>query len=135
MIDVARLIEWLGVDGAIAGLGVSELSISELLEACSAPPPPNSKMKRADVIKWIVESVRAAQTKDARELMEMDAESLREYFHSIRASREEILSLLSELDIRPKNVMRQNLIEFASREISDIGMFKRVADGGKSSPR
>ncbi|MFC5526176.1 hypothetical protein ACFPPA_10520 [Rhodanobacter ginsengisoli] len=132
MINVEKLIEWLGVEGAIAGLDGSDLTISELLEACQRESPPHSKMKRRDVVKWIVEEVRSLQTKGPDELMAMDADSLRDYFISIRASRDEILGLLAALDIRPGSVARRNLTEFAAREISDIGMYRRVARGGKS---
>jgi hypothetical protein len=132
MINVETLIEWLGVEGAIAGLDGSDLTISELMEVSKKEHPPQSKMKRRDVVKWIVDDVRSQQTKSPDELMSMDADSLRDYFISIRASKDEILGLLAALDIRPGSVARRNLTEFAAREISDIGMYRRVAKGSKS---
>jgi hypothetical protein len=59
----------------------------------------------------------------------MDPESLRMYFSKLKFSREELLDLLATLDIRPGSVARKNLAEFAAREISDIGMYKRIAKG------
>ena len=63
--------------------------------------------------------------------MTMDADALKAYFLSIKASKKEILDLLESLDIRPGSVARNNLTEFAAREISDIGMYRRVAQGVK----
>jgi len=62
--------------------------------------------------------------------MQMDIEALKAYFIEIKASREEILALLLELDIRPGSSAKTSLVDFAAREISDIGMYRRVASGG-----
>lgn len=130
MINIEQLIEWLGVEGAIAGLDNSDLTNSEILELSSfLKQTVTSKMKRIDIVKLIVESKRSEITKKPEELIEMGADELREYFIKIRASKNEILELLNSLDIRPGSVARKNLTEFAAREISDIGMYKRVAQG------
>ncbi len=60
----------------------------------------------------------------------MDADSLRTYFFDIKATHAEILTLLQKMDIRPGSAAKKNLAEFAAREISDIGMYRRVASGG-----
>lgn len=131
MIDVENLIECLGVKGAIAGLEASDWTIAELIEECGVEHFPHSKMKKHDVVKRIVEDVRRRQTKHPDELMAMDADQLRSYFATVRMSREEILELLATLDIRPGSIVRKNLTEFAAQEISDIGMYRRVAKGNK----
>jgi hypothetical protein len=41
------------------------------------------------------------------------------------------LGVLGKLDIRPSAAARKSLIEFAAQEISDIGMFRRVAKADK----
>lgn len=134
MIDLEKLIEWLGVEGVIAGIDGSELTIGEIGELIPDwKPAGHSKLKRHDLIRAMVEHKRRELTKKPEELMAMDAESLKAYFLSIKASRKEILELLESLDIRPGSVARNNLTEFASREISDIGMYKRVAQGAKGA--
>ena len=132
MIDLEKLIEWLGVEGAIAGLDGSDLTAAELGELMPASKPPgHSKLKRRDLIKALVEQKRLDLRKNPEELMTMDADALKAYFLSIKASKKEILDLLESLDIRPGSVARNNLTEFAAREISDIGMYRRVAQGVK----
>ncbi len=131
--DLEKLIAWLGVEGAIAGLDGSDLTAAELGELMSESKlPGHSKMKRRDLIRALVERKRLDLTKKPEELMEMDADALKTYFLAIKASKKEILDLLESLDIRPGSVARNNLTEFAAREISDIGMYRRVAQGAKS---
>jgi Ca2+-binding EF-hand superfamily protein len=131
-IDLEKLIEWLGVEGAIAGLDGSDLTTAELGELMpESKRSGHSKLKRRDLIKAMVEQKRLDLTKKPEELMAMDADSLKAYFLSIKASKKEILDLLESMDIRPGSVARNNLTEFAAREISDIGMYRRVAQGTK----
>ena len=133
MINIEKLIEWLGVEGAIAGLDASDLTTAELGELMSLNKFSGySKLKRSELIKSLVLKKRAEMTKKPEELMSMDKESLKDYFQSIKASKKEIIDLLESLDIRPGSVARNNLTEFAAREISDIGMYKRVAQGNKA---
>lgn len=130
MIDLKQLITWLGTEGAKAGLDKSDLTNSDLIEMFSSILPKNSaKTKRAELIDIIVSQQRKEMVKKPDELMEMDADSLKEYFHSIKVSRAEILELLESLDIRPGSIARKNIMEFAVREITDIGMYQRVAKG------
>lgn len=133
MIDLEKLIEWLGVEGAIAGLDASDLTSAEISELMpDAKFSGHSKLKRRDLIKALVERKRLDLTKKPEELMAMDADALKAYFMSIKASKKEILDLLESMDIRPGSVARNNLTEFAAREISDIGMYRRVAQGSNS---
>ena len=126
-----QLVAWLGPEGAIAGLEHSELTIAELveLEPSIAAVKASSKLKRGELIKQIVAAVRSRVSKTSDELMAMSANDLKAYFVEIKASREELLSLLLKLDIRPGSAAKKNLSEFAAQEISDIGMYRRVATG------
>jgi hypothetical protein len=130
MIDLDQLIDWLGTSGAIAGLLKTELTSQEILDATSSEKPIGfSKMKREDVIEAVVLKKRAELTKSPDELMQLDSDSLRIYFSKMKFSRDELLHLLETLDIRPGSIARKNLLEFAAKEISDIGMYKRVSKG------
>jgi len=134
VIELDKLLQWLGVEGAIAGLEASDLTAAEIAELMpNYKPNGHSKMKRLDLIRAVVEKKRVDLTKNPAELMKMDADAIKSYFTNIKVSKKELLNLLESMDIRPGSVARHNLIEFAAREISDIGMYKRVAQGFKSS--
>lgn len=130
MIDLAQLISWLGVEGAKAGLDKSDLTISEILDLMPGEKPSvNSKMRRLEVIDMVIEVKRKELYKSPDELMDMDVDELKLYFSDYRFTRQEILTLLETLDIRPSGEARKKLSDFAAREISEIGRFKRVAHG------
>ncbi|MCL6691049.1 hypothetical protein M8R19_20295 [Pseudomonas sp. R3.Fl] len=133
MIDLELLISWLGTDGAKAGIEHSDLTVSEIAELLPNRKPSNiSKIKRGELINWVVDRKRAELTKSPEELMEMDESQLINYFNSIKASSKEILDLLISMDIRPGSSSKKNITEFAAREISDIGMYRRVAKGNSA---
>lgn len=130
MIDVRQLVDWLGPDGAAAGLESSELTVSDLIAlAQSTNVSLPSKPTRAQTIAAIVEPFAKRVDRPINELMNMDLESLRAYLQGVRPSRKELLRLLSEVDIRAPGKMKGSLLDFAAREISDIGMYQRVAKG------
>ncbi|CAH5762367.1 MULTISPECIES: hypothetical protein [Gammaproteobacteria] len=130
MIDIQKLISWLGVEGAKAGLDKSEMTNSELLESFANLLPKNSsKLKRSEIIEEVVLATRKMTHKSVEELMEMSKEELSSYFHDQKYSRKELLDLLYTLEIRPGSSAKKNLTEFTISEISEIGMYKRVAKG------
>ena len=63
----------------------------------------------------------------------MNRDDLCKYFRSRKVSRTELLKLLSQFDIRPTAGDKVNIIDFAAREISDVGMYQRVAKGTRSA--
>jgi hypothetical protein len=132
MINLNELIRWLGPDGAIAGLAGSDLTVAELLDLATAGRSYSPKIKRLELIKKLVLDARGEFAKTPEELIEMNAEELKRYFSEVKASRAEILEWLVALDIRPGSAARNNLADFAAREISDIGMYRRVAKGHAS---
>ena len=67
--------------------------------------------------------------KSTDDLLMMKQSELIEYFKARKVSKTEILSLLSQLGIRPRYEDSLNLVEFAAREISEFGMYTRVARG------
>lgn len=130
MIDIQKLISWLGIEGAKAGLDKSEMTNAELLELFGSILPKNSsKLKRADMIEEIILATRRISHKTVEELMAMSKEELHSYFQEQKYSRKELLDLLYTLEIRPGSSAKKNLTEFTINEISDIGMYRRVAKG------
>ena len=133
-INIDELINWLGPEGAIAGLEGSDITVSELHDmAMHEGLVVEKRTKRSDIIVDLVNrnSIRIDKTTD--ELMAMNRDDLRSYFRNRRVSRTELLRLLFQFDIRPTNVDKINLMDFAAREISDAGMFQRVARGARGA--
>ena len=131
MSRLEELINWLGPEGAIAGLERSDLTVADLMDLVpQGVISQATKVKRLDLIHTLVNLTRKRLTKSTEELMEMDAESLKSYFHEVKASRAELLDILLALDIRPGSAAKKSLAEYAAREISDIGMYRRISKGG-----
>ena len=133
-IDVEKLIEWLGPDGAIAGLEGSGISVADLNELATRYGLSVEKgWRRREIIVDLINgrSIRIDKEKD--ELIAMTQEELRAYFCKREVSRTELFRLLGEFGFHPKAEAKKNLVEFAAREISDLGMFRRVAGGRKGA--
>ncbi len=131
-INVEKLIEWLGHDGAIAGLEGSNLTVPELHEmALRHGLAVEKRTRRGDLIVDLVNrnSIRIDKTTD--ELLAMNCDDLGNYFQKRKVSRTELLQLLSQFDIRPIRGDTVSLVDFAAREISCIGMYQRVAKGAR----
>lgn len=130
MIELSQIISLLGPKGAIAGLMESNLTIAEIIELDpSSSYRSTPKLKREELIIRIVNNMRKQMTKSPEELMHMDADALMEYFHELKFSRAEILEILNSMEIRPGSVALKNLTVFAAREISEIGMYRRISHG------
>ena len=129
-ISIEKLIEWLGRDGAIAGLEESNLTVPELYEiAIHYGLTVEKKVKRSDIVIDLVnrDVVRIDKTTD--ELLAMRQDDLRAYFREKKVSRTELLKLVSQFEIRIGQKANTNLMDFVAREISDFGMYQRVARG------
>ena len=129
-IDITKLIEWLGPDGAIAGLEGSDFMVSELYEiATSYDLAVEKKMKRTDLINEHVNCKTVTIEKTTDELLSMNQDDLKNYLEGRKVSITELLNLLSQLGIRPSSKDKLKLVDFAAREISGLGMYQRVAKG------
>ncbi len=132
-INVEKLIEWLGPDGAIAGLEESNLTVLELYEvAMRNGLMVERRTRRHDIIIDLINrnSIKIDKTTD--ELLAMSRDDLGDYFKSRKVSQTELLRLLSQFDISPAPGDKARLVDFAAREISDVGMYQRVAKGVRS---
>ena len=134
LVDIDKLIEWLGSEGAIAGLEGSDLTVSDLYElGFHYGVLLDQKLRRTDIINELVNRKFVRIKKTTEELLAMDHGDLRKYFEDMRVSRSELLNLLGQFDIDPGSEAKKNLVEFAAREISDLGMYERVAAGKRGS--
>ncbi|MFY9261716.1 MAG: hypothetical protein WAO71_14580 [Gallionella sp.] len=134
-INIEKLIDWLGPKGAIAGLSESDVTISEISELVKNlswdKPVGFSKMKREEMIVWMICEARSHSKKTNEELGEMDYDSLVTYFKEIKITNEELSELLTSFGFSTKSTRKRNALEFAAREISDLGMYKRVSMGAQ----
>lgn len=130
MIDTAKLVEWLGPEGARAGLRESALSLVELVDLAKARDLPMAPKPTRDEIanELAYEGVQKIDKKPD-DLVHMPQAELASYLEKKRPTTKELLSILSNLGIRPGSEDRKHLLRFAVREISEIGMFQRVARG------
>jgi hypothetical protein len=130
LVDVDKLVEWLGREGAIAGLEASDLTVSELLEIAELMRVPiDRKSRRRSIAIEIVNSGVRRIDKSRDELLRMDPIELRDYFKAKNVSRTELLSLLNEFGIHAGSEAKKSLLDFTAREIGDMGMYQRVAKG------
>ncbi len=126
--EIKTLIQWLGSDGARAGLDFSHFSVAELrnmAEAQGVPIPARSK--RADVIDQLMLLADQKIDKTIDDMLAMTSEALLAYFDRTRPSRTEMLRLLEKLDFHPGSEAQKGLYKYAARQISETGMFQRVA--------
>jgi len=126
--DIKTLIQWLGSDGARAGLEFSHLSVTELknmAEVQGVRLP--ARTKRSDIVDQLMFLADQKIDKSLDEMLAMSSEELLAYFDRTRPSRTELLRLLEKLDFHPGSEAQKSLYKYAARQISETGMFQRVA--------
>lgn len=129
--DIKTLIRWLGSEGARAGLEFSHLSVAELrnmaeVQGIRIP----SKVKRADIVDQLMLFADQKIEKSLDEMLAMSPDTLLAYFDHVRPSRTELLRILEKLDFHPGSEAQKSLYKYAARQISETGMFQRVARQG-----
>lgn len=129
-IDLDKLIDWLGPEGAIAGLDAGSLTVADLLELGEARGLPiDKKVRKKSIAIELVNSKIQRIDKSQEELLRMRQSELKSYFEDRMVSNAELLKLLGQLGIAPRSDETKNLLEFAAREIGELGMYQRVAKG------
>jgi hypothetical protein len=132
MMDIQRLVEWLGPAGANAGILASRLSLHELIDIARARGLPLSpKPSRKEIANELVYSGSKKIEKSVDELLAMNSDDLVDYFSEINPSRSEIITLLASLGVGVSGEASRHLFKFAAGEISDLGMYQRVARGSQ----
>ena len=117
-IEIETLIDWLGPDGAIAGLEASSLTVSELCDlARRRGGNADKKMKRIEIINELVNCKSKKIDKEIDEILLMNTEEIQKYFQEIKISRSEILELLFRFEIVVGSEDKKKLQDFAAREL------------------
>ena len=131
-VNIATLVEWLGRDGAIAGLTESRLTVSDLCGIAErSGVTVEKRTPRTDIIVDLVNRDAARIDKTVDELMAMKYDDLKTYFVEKKVSMTELRKLLAEFGIPARRIRARELVDFAAREISGIGMYRRIAQGPK----
>jgi len=128
-IDIRLLVEWLGVAGAKAGLMASKSCKNDVLYDIAKSFGLNFK-KNISKEKMIDEIISFANKRIDRtldDLYAMSESELKDYFEKVKATPEELLEIVGELGINPKNDGYKALVDLVSREISETGRFKRIS--------
>ena len=88
-----------------------------------------SKTPRRQIAIEIVMTRLKRVDKNIEQLSEMSKDELVRYFTDRMVSKAEMMSLLVSLELAPRGKIRGKFVEFAASEISDLGMYERVAKG------
>jgi hypothetical protein len=127
-LDVKQLLEWLGPSGLEKGLEYSNLTVAELREIAEnlgAKVPARSN--RSHLAHLIATASSKVIDKSTDELLSMCYDDLFRYFEDVKPSRQEVMKILTELDFDPGSEAKKSLYKYAARQISETGLFKRVA--------
>lgn len=129
-LDIALLTDWLGPIGAVSGLEKSHLTNAELMAmARNLGLPTDAKPGRKQLsVELVMHSMRRIDRPDDF-LLAMSPTELKRYISEKLVSNTEILEVLARLGIAPNRKVRGRLVDFAAREIGDLGMYQRVARG------
>ena len=130
--DVRALVRWLGSHGARVGLEQSKSCTIESLTAIARElglSPPKA-MRRKELVEEIIRIAARRIDKTLDELMQLERDDLVDYFERIGIETEELVDLIKQLNLTPRDDGRRHLIEFAARELSETGRFKRISEKG-----
>ena len=86
-----------------------------------------ARMRRTEVVEQLMFLADQKIDKPINDLLSMSSEELLSYFDRTKPSRAELLRLLETLGFHPGSEAQKSLYKYAARQISETGMFQRVA--------
>lgn len=128
--DVRSIVAIVGREGAISALSKSRrVSAQDLAEmAHSLSLKVTSRDSKGKIAAQIVRQLDKRITKSIDELKAMSKEEIIQYFEKIECDQDELVELLSSIDLRSRAKSRRAILEFAAIQISSLGVFERLAD-------
>lgn len=129
-VDIEKLINWLGSEGARAGLRNSKrLTLNELYKIAEANNIFfKARTTRNQLIDLMILEFDKRIDKSFDELTSMNSADLAEYLDRTGCSKEEIVNLLITNEIPfKKSDSRASLIRHSADQISALGIFKRIS--------
>ena len=126
--DLKKIIEWLGVEGARAGLKLSKLTDKDLLAITfKLKLRQDFSESRDTTIEKIVHHFEVKEIKRVDDLLKMEYNELINYFNDVNASNEDLLKVMKELNFKVGAEERKHLRNFVARQISETALFSKVA--------
>lgn len=128
--DIKSLVAMVGREGATSALESSkQISSQDLAEmASSLGIKVKGKESKARIATEIVRHVDRRITKPLDELKAMSKDEIIQYFEQVECDQEELVELLSSIDLRSRAKSRRAMLEFAAIQISSLGIFERLSD-------
>lgn len=128
--NIRTIVDLLGTEGAAAGIerGIAVADLKELIEKTGAKMPPRATKR--ELVNELIFGATKKIDKELEELLRMSSDAILSYFESVRPSRKELLLILEKLDFHPGSEAQKSLYKYAARQISETGMFQRVAKSG-----
>ena len=128
--DVKSLVAIVGREGAISALeGSKRISSKDLAEiANSLGLKVRGKDSKTRIAIEIVRHVDRRITRPLDELKAMSKDEMIQYFEQVECDQDELLELLSSIDLRSRAKSRRAMLEFAAIQISSLGIFERLAN-------
>lgn len=130
--NLDALRDWLGPEGAMAGLEKSDITNADLMflaRACKVEVS-NKSPRRQLVIDLVMGPVNRV-LKPIDELLAMSRDEIKRYLSEQFVSTKELTKLLEEMGIEPRTRGKARLLDFAASEISDLGAYQRIARGNE----
>jgi len=128
--DVKTIVAIVGREGAISALSNSrQISSRDIADvANSLGLKVSSKDTKAKIATQIIRHVDKRITKSIDQLKAMSKEEIIQYFEQVECDQDELIELLSTIDLRSRAKSRRATLEFAAIQISSLGIFERLAD-------
>lgn len=127
--DVRALVMIVGRRGAQAALSNSDQIRAEdlLVAADNLGIGLPKRTPKAELASAIIKHLDRRISKSLDELKQLSVSEIINYFQAVDADSEEIIELLQSIDIKNRARSRKDLLEFAANQISNLGIFERLA--------
>ena len=128
--DIKQIVDLVGRDGAIFALEKSKkINTKALIDlARSIGLSPKAKDSKRNVSIQIVQNVDKRIGKSLDELKGMSKDDLILYFEKVECHQDELIELLKNIDLKAQVKTNKALFEFASMQISSLGIFERLSN-------
>jgi len=128
--DVTTVVAIVGREGAISALlNSTQISTHDLAElANSLGLKVSSKDTKKNIALQVVRCIDKRISKPLDELKTMSKDEIIQYFEKVECEPDELVELLTSIDLKARAKSRQAMLEFAAIQISSLGIFERLAD-------
>lgn len=127
--DVRALVMIVGRRGAQAALTNSDQIRAEdlVVAADSLGITLPKRTPKTELASAIIKHLDRRISKSLDELKQLSVSEIIDYFQAVDADSDEVIELLQSIDIKNHARSRKHLLEFAANQISNLGIFERLA--------